>query len=125
MHEINTTPLIDVMLVLLVMLIVTIPIQLHAVRLALPVGVAPQGPLPPKVHIDIDAASVIHWQGEPVTAAELEARLAQLATQNPQPQVHVRPDKAARYAAFAQVLASTRRQGLAQVAVIGAEQFAP
>jgi biopolymer transport protein ExbD len=124
MMDINTTPLIDVMLVLLVMLIITIPIQLHSVNLDLPVGAPPTALVKPdKVQIDIDAQSTVHWQGLPVTAQELEANMAALARQSAQPEVHVRPNKAAQYAVFAAVLAATKRSGLTKIAVIGSEQF--
>src|SRR3954453_10780057 len=76
MIDINTTPLIDVMLVLLVMLIITIPIQLHAVNLEMPVGTPPVNNIEPeKVQIDIDDRSVVYWQGLPVSAAELEEKM--------------------------------------------------
>ena len=123
MMEINTTPLIDVMLVLLVMLIITIPIQLHAVYLRMPVGVPPSSVQPQKVRIDIDARSVVYWQGSPVDAAQLDEKMAQIAQQPVPPDIHIRPDKDSRYAVFAHVLSVTRRMGLDKVAVIGAEQF--
>src|SRR6478735_4626589 len=79
-NDINTTPLIDVMLVLLVMLIITIPIQLHAVNLEMPVGTPPNDAIKPeKVQIDIDEKSVVYWQGLPVTAAELDQKMEALA----------------------------------------------
>ncbi len=125
MMEINTTPLIDVMLVLLVMLIITIPIQLHAVNLEMPVGAPPSNlPKPEVVKIDIDDRSVVYWQGIPVQdGAELEAKMAGAAQQQVQPEVHLRPNKAARYAVVANVLSSTKRLGLTKMAVIGSEQF--
>lgn len=124
MMEINTTPLIDVMLVLLVMLIITIPIQLHAVNLAIPVAAPPSNNIKPdKIQIDIDAHGVVYWQGVAVTAADLEERM-KLASQLPvQPEVHVRPNKDSQYAVFANVLSSSKRIGLNKIAVIGAEQF--
>ncbi|MDB5945311.1 MAG: Biopolymer transport protein ExbD/TolR [Ramlibacter sp.] len=124
MMDINTTPLIDVMLVLLVMLIITIPIQLHAVNLELPVGVPPSNVIKPeKVQIDIDAKSIVYWQGLPVSAVELEQKMALVAQQAVQPDIHVRPDKECRYAVFANVLSTSKRQGLSRIAVIGSEQF--
>ena len=124
MMEINTTPLIDVMLVLLVMLIITIPIQLHSVELALPVGTPPVNLIKPeKVQIDIDDKSTLYWQGLPVTALELDANMQSLSGQNPQPEVHIRPNKNSQYAVFANVLASSKRLGLTKIAVIGSEQF--
>ena len=130
MLEINTTPLIDVLLVLLVMLIITIPVQLHAVKMALPTASAATPPATGDViAVEIDAHSNILWQGQRVTAVQLDERLAQLAaqaeTQKIQPQIQIRSDKAAAYGVFVQVLASTRRHGLSRVAVLGAEVFAP
>jgi biopolymer transport protein ExbD len=124
MMEINTTPLIDVMLVLLVMLIITIPIQLHAVNLEMPVGAPPTNNIKPeKVQIDIDDKSVVYWQGLPVNAAELEADMKRVSEQATQPEVHIRPNKDSQYAVFANVLSSSKRLGLNKIAVIGAEQF--
>ncbi|MHB1124028.1 MAG: ExbD/TolR family protein [Ramlibacter sp.] len=124
MIDINTTPLIDVMLVLLVMLIITIPIQLHAVNLEMPVGVPPDNTIKPeKVQIDIDDKSIVYWQGLPVTAAELDEKMTLVAQQPVPPEIHLRPNKDARYAVFANVLSTTRRKGLNKVAVIGSEQF--
>src|SRR3954453_250581 len=92
MIDINTTPLIDVMLVLLVMLIITIPIQLHAVNLEMPVGTPPSNAIKPeKVQIDNDENSTVYWQGLPVTAAELEERKTVVGAQSPQPEVHIQP----------------------------------
>lgn len=126
MVEMNTTPLIDVMLVLLVMLIITIPIQLHSVNLEMPVG-APQPLVEPQiVRIDVTAANQIVWNGEPLDGrAGLEARLLAAAGQPVQPEIHVRPDRAARYDVVALVLAASQRQGLQKVGVVGSEQFAP
>ena len=124
MMDINTTPLIDVMLVLLVMLIITIPIQLHAVNLEMPVGTPPTQNLPPeKVQIDIDEKSTVYWQGLPVSAQQLEQNMELAATMNPQPVVQIRPDKDCSYAVFANVLSTSKRKGLTKMAVIGHEQF--
>ncbi|MBU6438526.1 MAG: biopolymer transporter ExbD, partial [Betaproteobacteria bacterium] len=123
--DINTTPLIDVMLVLLVMLIITIPIQLDAVNLNMPVGKPPVNQVEPeKIRIDIDNNSVIYWQGVPVPdRASLEANMRQVAAQPVQPVIVIRPDKAAKYAKVAEVLAMTQRIGLTKMTVAGAEQF--
>lgn len=124
MMEMNTTPLIDVMLVLLVMLIITIPIQLHSVEMALPIGTPPTNlAKPEKVQIDIDAKSVIYWQGLPISNTELEANMDVAGKLPLQPEVHIRPDRNAQYAVFANVLASSKRKGLTKMAVIGSEQF--
>jgi len=122
--EINTTPLIDVMLVLLVMLIITIPIQLHAVNLDMPVGAPPTNDIkPPKIQIDIDENSIVYWQGEAVDAGTLEANMATISQEATQPEVHIRPNKASQYAVFANVLSTSKRKGLTKMAVIGSEQF--
>ncbi|MEO7108204.1 MAG: biopolymer transporter ExbD [Rhodoferax sp.] len=122
--DINTTPLIDVMLVLLVMLIITIPIQLHAVNLDLPVGTPPVNNIKPeKIQIDIDENNIVYWQGLPVSAAELDADMATVSQQPTQPEVHIRPNKSSSYAVFANVLSTSKRKGLTKMAVIGSEQF--
>jgi biopolymer transport protein ExbD len=124
--DINTTPLIDVMLVLLVMLIITIPIQLHSVNLEMPVGAPPANLIKPeKIQIDIDAQSIVYWQGLPVSAAELDEKMKSVAAAQGalQPEVHIRPNKNSKYAVFANVLSSSKRLGLNKIAVIGAEQF--
>jgi len=125
MVDINTTPLIDVMLVLLIMLIITIPIQLHAVNLNMPVGTPPPNDIKPEiVKIDIDEKSVVYWQGVPVeNHQDLQAKMQALAAMPTQPEIHLRPNKASKYAVFANVLADTKRIGLTKIGVIGAEQF--
>jgi biopolymer transport protein ExbD len=125
MIDINTTPLIDVMLVLLVMLIITIPIQLHAVNLNMPVGNPPPQLVKPEVvKIDIDPSSQIYWNAEAVPdRADLEERLRSIATVDPQPELHIRPDKRAKYDVVAAVLAAAQRLGVTKLGIIGSEQF--
>jgi len=125
MIDINTTPLIDVMLVLLVMLIITLPIQLHSVNLNMPVGNPPPPLVKPEVlKIDIDNAGRIWWNGEVLPdRATLEEKLAGAAAQAVQPELHLRPDKAAKYEVVAAVLASSQRLGLTKIGIIGSEQF--
>ena len=125
MIDINTTPLIDVMLVLLVMLIITIPIQLHSVNLNLPTG-NPPPPLvkPDVVKIDIDASGVMYWNGEVVPdRAALEDKLRTAAAQPVQPELHLRPNKAAQYDVVAAVMVSSQRLGLTKIGIVGSEQF--
>ena len=125
MMDINTTPLIDVMLVLIIMLIITIPVQLHSVNLNMPVGKPP--PLlkePEVVTIDVDFDGTISWNGEAVPdRAALEARLAQAAAQADQPEVHIRPNKLVEYKYVALVLASAQRLGVTKLGMVGNEQF--
>jgi biopolymer transport protein ExbD len=125
MIDINTTPLIDVMLVLLVMLIITIPIQLHAVNLNLPLGSPPPPLTPPEVvKIDVDPTSTVYWNGEAVPTREaLEEMLTVAAAQPVQPELHLRPDKNSRYEVVAGVMASAQRLGLTKIGIVGSEQF--
>jgi len=126
--DINTTPLIDVMLVLLVMLIITIPVQLHSVNLNLPVGAPPALPeTPPQVlRIDIDERSALAANGVPLAdTVALKAQLAAAAAQPLPPELHVRPDARARYERFAEVMAAVHQAGLVKVGVVGSEQFLP
>jgi len=125
--DINTTPLVDVLLVLLVMLIITIPIQLHSVNLDMPGTSAPPPPVQPTiVQLDILGEGRVLWNGEPLPdRAALEARLRQAAAEAEPPELHVRPDRAARYEAVAAALSSAQRLGLTKIGLIGAEQFAP
>jgi len=123
--DINTTPLIDVMLVLLVMLIITIPIQLHSVQLNLPTGNPPPQLVKPEVlKIDIDASGVIYFNGEVIPdRATVEAKFKTFAEQQVQPELHLRPDKAAKYDIVAMVMASAQRLGLTKIGIVGSEQF--
>ncbi|MFO1306182.1 MAG: biopolymer transporter ExbD [Burkholderiales bacterium] len=123
--EINTTPLIDVMLVLLVMLIITLPIQLHSVNLNMPVGNPPPPLIKPEVvKLDIDPSSVVYWNGEAMPDRQtLESKIYAAAQQAVQPEVHLRPDKGAKYAIVAGVMASAQRLGLTKIGIVGSEQF--
>jgi biopolymer transport protein ExbD len=125
MMDINTTPLIDVMLVLIIMLIITIPAQLHAVNLDMPTTTpaAPKDPV--VVRIDIDAQSQWRWNGKALgSREELEAQLTLAAAQQPQPQLHIRAHGQARYEAAVTVLTTAQRLGLTQLGMVGNEQFA-
>jgi biopolymer transport protein ExbD len=127
MGEMNTTPLIDVMLVLLVMLIITIPIQLHAVDLNLPSGHPPNTAMeePEVVRIDIDFDGTVLWNGEVMPdAASLEARMREKAMQAVQPDVHLRPNKLVKYDHVAAVMAMAQRIGLKKIGMVGNEQYA-
>ena len=125
MVDINTTPLIDVMLVLLIMLIITIPIQLHSVNLNMPVGTPPPPPHPPiVVQVDVDFDGTIYWDGKPLPdRATLEAKLREVAAQRDQPELHLRPNKLVKYDRVAAVMASAQRLGLKKIGMIGNEQF--
>jgi biopolymer transport protein ExbD len=125
MVDINTTPLIDVMLVLLIMLIITIPIQTHAVKLNMPVGKPPTQTVQPQVvTIDVDFDGTIIWNGETLSGRpELEVRMRGAAAMQEQPEIHLRPNKLVKYRNVAMVMASAQRLGLTKVGIIGHEQF--
>jgi biopolymer transport protein ExbD len=123
--DINTTPLIDVMLVLLIMLIITIPIQLHSVNLNMPVGNPPPPAAPPEVvTIDVDFDGTIQWNGAMLAdRGALEAKLRETAARTTQPEVHLRPNKLVSYKSVALVMASAQRLGVTKLGVVGNEQF--
>jgi len=125
MSEMNATPLIDVMLVLLIMLIITIPIQNHAVKMNMPVGTPPPQVAPPEViTIAVDSDGTIRWNGQAVPdRASLEAKLQNVAALPTQPEVHLRPDKQVEYKSVAAVLASAQRLGVTKIGLVGNEQF--
>ncbi len=126
MLEINTTPLVDVLLVLLVMLIITIPLQLHAIRMALTRTAAAAAPVTAvPIAIDIGADARILWNGEALTPTQLDERLAQLAGAPGAAPIEIRTQRAAAYGVFVQVLAATRAHGLSRVAVAGLERIPP
>lgn len=120
MMEINTTPLIDVMLVLLIMFIITIPAQLHSVNLNTPAVRAQAPPVPPaKVRLDVAADNTVLWNGQPLEGNEaLQAALQALSQQLPQPELHIHAHPRAKYAAVANVLASAQRQGVTKLGVV-------
>ena len=125
MVEMNTTPLIDVMLVLIIMLIITIPVQTHAVKMNMPVNanVAPP-PKPPEIRrIDVDFDGTIGWNGVAVSDAELQARLSEVAATPDQPEVHLRPNKLVSYKVVAHVMAMAQRTGVTKIGLVGNEQF--
>ncbi|MGS0894125.1 ExbD/TolR family protein [Burkholderia stagnalis] len=127
MVDINTTPLIDVMLVLLIMLIITIPIQMHAVRMNLPVGASPPPAVQPEaVQIDVAADGAMSWNGVPVAdGAALAGKLAQVAAEPVQAEIRLRPDRQAPYRAVAAVLATAQRVGATKIGLMGNEQYMP
>ena len=125
MIDINTTPLIDVMLVLIIMLIITIPVQTHAVKLNMPIGNPPPPTTPPEViTIEVDFDGTVLWNGTAIAdRPELEARFTAAAAQPVQPEFHLRPNKLVTYKHVAGVMASAQRLGVTKIGLIGAEQF--
>ncbi len=127
MMEINTTPLIDVMLVLLIMFIITIPIQTHAVKLDLPQNQANQPPPPVepiKNKVVITAAGAILWNGTPVSLTQLRQYLDISQQMNPVPELHLQPEPNARYEIVDQVLAVTKQAHVEKMGFVGNEAYA-
>lgn len=128
MMDINTTPLIDVMLVLLIMFIVTIPIQTHAVKIDLPVAddtPPPEDMIDPvKNEVYISPGNEVLWNGTPITMTQLRQYLDQTVLMNPVPELHMRPDAQARYDTVDEVLAITRRAEVTNMGFIGNEMYA-
>ena len=123
--DINTTPLIDVMLVLLIMLIITIPVQTHAVKLDLPQGNPPPLVPPQVVTIDVDFDGTIDWNGTPVTSEQdLQSRFLEAAAQPDQPEIHLHPNRLAPYKQIAHVMADAQRLGMTKLGIVGEEDFA-
>ena len=126
MMDINTTPLIDVMLVLLIMLIITIPIQTHAVKLDLPVNQqnTPPPPINPvKNVLSINAQDQVLWNGSPVTMQQLRSYLDTTQQMNPIPELHMQPDATARYEVVDQVLAVTKQAHVQKMGFVGNEYY--
>ena len=126
MMEMNTTPLIDVMLVLLIMFIITLPIPTHAVKVDLPVN-DPRNQKPPvdpqKNKIIIDAAGTVSWNGQPVDEVTLRQYLDTAAAINPEPELHFQPDPQAKYDKVDQTLAVIKRSAVTKLGFIGNEQY--
>jgi len=119
MNEINMTPLVDVMLVLLIVFIITVPVMKHAVNIDLPKATsAPQDSKPKTIRLSVDAEGRYFWNEQPLAEADLEPRLAAEAKREPQPELHLRGDKSARYERVAQALAAAQRSGLRKIGFI-------
>jgi biopolymer transport protein ExbD len=125
MMDINTTPLIDVMLVLLIMFIITLPVMTHAVKLDMPQSrnaPPPTNPIEP-IQLEVDWDGTVIWNGTPVQLSALEGYFRVEAAKNPQPEVHVRPNRRANYDTVAKVLALAQRNGMQRIGFVGNEQF--
>ena len=124
MMDINMTPLIDVMLVLLIMFIITIPVMTHAVKLDMPRATnAPSTAQPVVINLEIDFDGTVLWNGTAVEYEALEGYFRREAANEPQPELHIRPSKRAKYDVVARVLASAQRNGMRKIGFVGNEQF--
>lgn len=124
--EMNTTPLIDVMLVLLVMFIITIPIQTHAVKIDLPANsqTPPDNPVKPDINkLSIDPAGTILWNGSGIDLVTLRQYLDSTKVMTPEPELHVQPDANARYDTVDQVLAVIKKSEITKLGFVGNEQY--
>ncbi len=119
MSEINMTPLVDVMLVLLIIFMITIPVMKHAVPVDLPkASSTPQDAKPQTIHLSVDAAGAYHWNDEAISDATLARRLSTASARQPQPELHLKADRAVRYERVAQALALAQRAGLRRVGFV-------
>jgi biopolymer transport protein ExbD len=125
MLDINTTPLIDVMLVLLIMFIITLPIQTHAVKLDLPQNTnQPPPPIQPlKNTVGVTAQNVITWNGSPVSMDQLRTYLEVTQQMNPIPELHLQPDATARYELVDEILAVTKKAHVQKMGFVGNEYY--
>ncbi len=119
MSEINVTPMVDVMLVLLVIFIITAPMFTHAIKLDLPnAQSAPAPEKPETISLSINHAGAIYWNNDVISDKDLDAKLAVAAKKNPQPELQLRADKATRYEVIAQVMATAQTNGLTKIGFV-------
>jgi biopolymer transport protein ExbD len=117
--EINTTPLVDVMLVLLIIFIITIPVINQSVKIDLPrASSQPQDLKPENINLDIDAEGKIYWNREAIDASQLQIRIATAAQKTPQPELHLRAERTTQYEKVAQVMAAAQSGGLSKIGFI-------
>ena len=119
MNEINMTPLVDVMLVLLIIFIITVPVMKHAIKVELPSATAQKQQLKPEtIALSVDAQGAYYWNQNPVSEADLDRMLEAEAAKEPQPELHIRGDKAVRYEYVVQAMAQARQAGLHKIGFV-------
>jgi biopolymer transport protein ExbD len=119
MADINVTPMVDVMLVLLVIFIITAPLFTHAIKLDLPNAQSPAAPEKPEtIALSINGEGTIFWNNDPIQQKDLDARLAMVAQQKPQPELQLRADKSTRYEVIAQVMSAAQTNGLTKMGFV-------
>jgi biopolymer transport protein ExbD len=117
--EINTTPLVDVMLVLLIIFIITIPVINHSVNIDLPRAASqPEVVKPENINLAINAQGQVYWNKDLISSEELKTRIANAAKQNPQPELHLRAERTTQYEKVAQVMATAQSGGLTKIGFI-------
>lgn len=117
--EINTTPLVDVMLVLLIIFIITIPVINHSVKIDLPRATnQPNLAKPENINLSIDAQGKVYWNNEAVDFPQMQSRIAEAAKRNPQPELHLRAERTTQYEKVAQVMAAAQSGGLGKIGFI-------
>ena len=124
MVEMNTTPLIDVMLVLLTLLIITLPIQTHAVKLDMPTpNATPPTVIPETVELAVDFDGTVTWNGQSVDRSTMDSYFEDAAKKDLQPEIHLNPNRLAKYDAVAKVLADAQRLGVIHIGFTGIDQY--
>ena len=118
MNEINMTPLVDVMLVLLIIFIITVPVMKHAVNIDLPRATNQPQEKPETVRLSVDASGTYFWNEAPIADAQLPEFLKSTAAQEPQPDLHIRGDKAVRYERVAQAMAAAQQAGVKKIGFV-------
>ncbi len=119
MNEINMTPLVDVMLVLLIIFIITVPVMKHAVNIDLPRATSePEQPKPQNILFSVTADGTYYWNEQKIEDSELPGRLAAEAAKEPQPELHIRGDKAVRYERVAKAMSEAREAGVRKIGFI-------
>ncbi|WP_034295494.1 biopolymer transporter ExbD [Herbaspirillum sp. RV1423] len=117
--EINTTPLVDVMLVLLIIFIITIPVMNHAVKIDLPRATnQPDEPKPQNIDLSIDATGRVFWNDQLIDNNQLSLRIAEAAKKQPQPELHLRAERTTQYEKVAQVMAAAQSGGLSKIGFV-------
>ncbi|RCS58355.1 ExbD/TolR family protein [Parvibium lacunae] len=125
MSEINTTPLVDVMLVLLVIFIITAPLFTHAVKLDLPdAKAAPAAEQPETIRLSIDANGLYYWNNDSLSLTDIAERLQQASRRQPQPEIHLRADQAVRYEKVAQLMAAAQQAGMSKIGFVTEQKTA-
>lgn len=117
--EINTTPLVDVMLVLLIIFIITIPVINHSVKIDLPRATNQRDEIKPdSINLSIDAQGLMYWNNEAIDAAQMNARIAEASKKTPQPELHIRAERTTQYEKIVEVMAAAQSGGLSKIGFI-------